>query len=155
MKRWSVVSSVVCSVVVFASLGAGCSGGTGPAKPTFDPFGTGEPTVGADDPPSAAGNGDQAPPSAASIPQLCAQACSHIAASCPQATDSTCVANCSNLNPMGCDAEVRTFIACIATAPLTCDSTGNVTATSCTPAENAVSACINSMQGTGTAGGGI
>jgi hypothetical protein len=154
MTRWS----VVWGVFVCAALASGCSGGPGPASPTFNPFGTDPASTGADDPVTT-GNETPPPqtPAATSLPALCAQVCAHIASACPGAADPTCTDKCSAVDPMGCDAEVKAFFSCLVSAPLTCEGNNNVSAPTCMTSENAVSDCINNMIGAGgnSSGGGI
>jgi hypothetical protein len=140
MKRWC----IVWSVCVLAVLGPSCSGGTGgSAMPPVDPFGTEPTTVGGSEP---AGTADESGPSGgASIADLCAQVCAHLAAAmCPSSPeDASCVASCTTTDIQGCDAQVKAFLACVATAPLTC-ANGGISAPACDATETALQACMPS-----------
>jgi hypothetical protein len=141
-------------VVGAAIVASGCDGGAGPVTPPFSPFGTDpsgsttEPAGGSNEPASG-GGGSQ------TIAQLCATDCARAAATCPTSGASDCVSSCGAVPAMypGCVPQIQAYFACIATASLTCSSSGSVDATGCMNAEQLVLDCIGSGTSVTSTGG--
>ncbi len=131
---------IACALLAGTGFASGCSGGgAGPAAPTFDPFGT-EPAGGVDETPPSSGGGGQGQ----TIAQLCATDCSRIAQACPSAAAYDCASSCAAGAQMypNCEALYQSFLACVATAALTCTSTGSVQISACEAATYAYETCV-------------
>jgi hypothetical protein len=88
----------------------------------------------------------------ASIDQLCAYDCMRIATTCPSLADTSCTSQCASAAiglPM-CESVFRTFLQCVASAPVSC-ANGGVDPAACQQQANDVSNCMNGIS-TGTAG---
>ena len=136
-SAWACASLAAC-----LAAGACSDGGAGPASPPFDPFGT--------EPSGSTTIEPEAPP-AATIEQACARACAHVLSLCPAAAGGAeCAPECaaSITSFPGCEAEFRTFVSCIATAPLTCVDT-TINAPACDGASLALGNCVEGGQPTG------
>jgi len=142
--RSRLVVTVSLSLACAVSMAACEPGPGGPPTAPSDPTKTGyePPGGGSDDPPAGGG----------SIDELCAFDCARVANACPGLSNSTCAAQCAASTtgfPMCADV-FRSFLQCIATAPLVC-SNGGIDATVCQPQSTAVSNCMGGIS-TGTAG---
>jgi hypothetical protein len=143
MKRQRIV--VVCAWLAGAVLATSCTGsGGGPSPaPPFAPFGTEPATVTGTEPTN--GDNEAPAPSAAggsSIAQLCSEACARIEAACTNAnTGPNCTGDCSSSGPAGCEAQLKTFLQCINSQPLTCSGGSVEVPPGCQSAALAISDC--------------
>ena len=143
MKMTSRLAVAVCLSLACAA--AACDPGTaGPPTEPSDPSKTGfEPT---------GGDGDITPGVGGSIGQLCSFVCMRFASTCPTMASATCPSECAasvNGLPM-CEAVFRSFLQCLATAPLSCTN-GGIDPTTCQQESIDVSNCQSGIS-TGTAG---
>ncbi len=136
---------IVCVSAAFALGAGGCTSGDAgiPATPSFDPFG-GEAVPPTGSEPTRGGN--ETPPGGDSLLELCARACANIQSSCPGSSDSgpDCASDCAQSvsNFPSCAPQFQAFVACVATAPLSCTD-GSITAPTCDATEQAISDCVN------------
>lgn len=136
---------VVCAAVACTVAASGCtSGDLGTATSPIDPFGTEPGSSGGE---STGGNAD-------TIAELCASACVHIQAACPDAEGADCATDCASSAPPGCDTQFRAFVRCVSSAQIYC-SGSSIEVPQCQSAVDAVTNCIAStgVPGSGTSGG--
>jgi hypothetical protein len=140
---------IVCASVAVAAGAGGCTSGDAGIRATtpFDPFGGEAAPISGSEPTGGAGN--ESPSGAASLTQLCAGACANIASTCAGNSNvgPNCAADCaaSGQSSPACATQFKAFVACLATAPLSCLE-GAVTAPSCDGLAAQVSACRNPSQ---------
>jgi hypothetical protein len=143
MKMTSRLVVAIC--LSLAAVVAACDPGTaGPPTEPSDPTKTGY------EPPG--GNADITPNAGGSIDQLCSYVCMRFANACQNLADPTCASQCAASVtglPM-CEAVFRSFLQCLATAPLNC-SNGGLDPNTCQQQSIAVSNCQSGIS-TGTAG---
>jgi hypothetical protein len=132
-----------------AFLICGCAGEGGTALPIDNSFGTESPGSNGSEIPGAgsgSGGGGGAPTgSGASIEQICSYDCMRIDGLCPGSSGTTCVSDCSSLPTLypSCVAELRAYLLCIETAPVTCGM-GSQVNIDCPTQINAVDTCVSS-----------
>jgi hypothetical protein len=124
-----------CALFALAVGAAACAGGdhTGvQATPPFDPSGS-EPTT---------NDGGAAPPGL--LQSICGLSCENVRAACPGFPgNDPCVGQCVmglNYYP-GCEAEYLSYVACQATAPVSCPF-GYPMTPQCDPAARTIHTCL-------------
>lgn len=140
MRSFATAGLALCgALLVF-----GCSSGTGPATPPFNPFGT-DPS-GSSSEPSGASN--EAPPAAGgqTISSLCSLVCGRFEAACPATTMTNCAGSCSMdaVTYPNCVPELQAFLDCAESGAITCTSSGAVSISACTSTEVAFANCLQS-----------
>jgi hypothetical protein len=127
---------IFCAAIVGATAVAGCGkGGGGTAKLPFDPLGT--------EPPGDGGLVPQPGRLAGTIEQLCAYDCTRLESICPGSGGGPdCAPQCVSAQTSfaGCEMEFQAYLACVATAPVTCDS-GSLALNGCDNEIAALSSC--------------
>jgi hypothetical protein len=120
---------------------AACSNGQGgTAGMSFDPFGT-EPASGTD---------TDRPPVTGTVAQLCAYDCMRFESACPGGGPGSgsvdCISSCTSsaMSIPNCTAQFRNYLACLATAPVSCTN-GSLTINGCEAASQAISNCANGL----------
>lgn len=124
----------------------------GPAGPPTAPS---DPTKNGYEPPG--GSTDIGPGSGSTIEQLCAYDCMRFETICPGSGGANCASSCAQsvLSIPGCKAEFQAYLACVASAPVTCTN-GSLDLSGCDGAMAAVNNCSGTATGSGggMAGGG-
>jgi len=124
MSKQVIVFFVAFFFVAFAGALVACSSGDGsPAGLPFDPLGSEAAPAGTD----ATGGGTEPPPPSpeTSLERLCTTVCVRFQAAC--STDNACDASsCANIAAYAgnCQEELRTYLACLARAPIECGQYG-------------------------------
>jgi hypothetical protein len=121
---------------------SGCGGGgSGPASPSFDPFGT--ESAGASSEPAGAST-EGLPGGPAEIADLCATDCQRFMA-CPSISGSNCLASCEAefLAYPACAGVIQDYLACISTAAITCAASGSLDTSGCVESQEATETCID------------
>ncbi|HEY7374614.1 MAG TPA: hypothetical protein VIF57_20795 [Polyangia bacterium] len=129
---------IFCAAIAGAAAVAGCGKGSGgTAKLPFDPLGTERPGDGGLTPQPGRLSG--------TIEQLCAYDCTRLESICPGSGGGPdCAQQCVDAQSSfsGCETEFQAYLACVATAPITCDSVnGSLSLNGCDNEIAALSSC--------------
>ena len=127
---------IFCAAIAGAPAVAGCGKGDGgTARLPFDPFGT--------EPPGGGGLDPQPGRPGGTVDQLCAYDCTRLESICPGSGGGPdCASQCvaAQTSFPGCEAEFQAYLACVATAPATCDS-GSLSLNGCDNEIAVLSSC--------------
>jgi len=149
-SRLVACASFACAVA-FGACGAGTAG---PPSPS-DPFGTDPAGNSGYEQPG--GGGDMGPAPGGSIEQICAYDCNRFEMICPGSEGGTdCAASCAQAASSipGCEAQFRAYLACVGTAPATCNG-GSLSISGCDAEISAINSCESGPPtGSGGTGGG-
>ena len=140
MASWC---ALACALVI-----CGCSGQGGTALPIGTPFGN-EPAGdnGSELPAGSGTEGGGSPGAGGSIEQICAFDCMRVDATCPGSGSGSCASSCATLPSQypNCVTQVRAYLVCVETAPITCDMGGGASV-DCPNQINDLSNCLSTMQ---------
>ena len=140
-------SRAVAYLSLACALAACAAGPAGPPTAPSDPVGGAEP-AGQTGYEAPGGTADMGPPGPGStIAQLCAYDCMRFQAACPGGGGTDCAASCvqSVMSFPGCQAQFRSYLACVTSAPVQCVN-GSLKISGCEADSTAISNCAGQLR---------